>query len=437
MPVAVGAGLLIALMARWGLRDQGLAADPAPSWMWFWIGVAGAAVVSAAVGWARVGGGTRTLSVLGVVLALVCAGVQVNIWVGYFPTVDEAWGQLTAAPLPDQIDANRLDALRGTNVTTGKVVAITTPDDVSHFAHRTEYIYLPPAWFALDRPNLPALMMIGGEFSTPTDWIRTGNAIRTLDDYARAHGGGAPVVVFADSTGSFRNDTECVDGPRGNAAEHLTEELRPYVVSHFDTGASARDWGVVGWSTGGTCAVDLGVTHPELFGTFEDIQGDLSPNAGDKQQTITSLYGGDAQAWAAFDPGTVLAHHAPFTDSAGWFDNAPSPKVTATQAAATPGAASGQAGSTTGGTLAGFGGRKDAAPASMRGQQGAEAATLCVEATARNVHCELHTQPGKHTWQFATRAFATALPWLAEHLTSTTGTPTALAARAPGGPSAS
>jgi S-formylglutathione hydrolase FrmB len=131
------------------------------------------------------------------------------------------------------------------------------------------------------RPALPAVMMIGGEFGTPTDWLRAGDAVPGVDAYARSHGGMAPILVFADSTGSFRNDTECVDGPRGNAAEHLTEELRPYVISHFGAAASPQQWGLSAGPSGGTCAIDLTVTHPELFGTFEDIQGDLSPNAGD------------------------------------------------------------------------------------------------------------------------------------------------------------
>ena len=129
-------------------------------------------------------------------------------------------------------------------------------------------------------------------------------------------------MVFVDSGGTFNNDTECVDGPRGNAADHLTEDVRPYVISRFGASAAPASWAVVGWSMGGTCAADLAVTHPELFGTFEDIAGDLGPTVGDKAQTIAQLYGGDAALWARFDPLTVLAGHAPYPDTAGWFANA-------------------------------------------------------------------------------------------------------------------
>jgi S-formylglutathione hydrolase FrmB len=415
VPGMTVAGLAAVGIARWRLGDQDLAADPAPWSMWLWIGLTGAAGAALLGARVRPGRWWRAGATASVLLALLCVGVQANSWVGYLPTVTEAYDQLTAAPMPDQTALDQLPALRGTPMTTGKLVAITTPDDLSHFSHRTEYVYLPPAWFAADQPPLPAVMMIGGEFSTPTDWIRTGRAVQTADRYAQAHHGVAPVLVFADSTGSFDNDTECVDGPRGNAAQHLTEELRPYVIDRFHTAASAQQWAVVGWSTGGTCAVDLAVTHPELFSTFDDIQGDLSPNAGDTQQTITDLYGGNARAFAAFDPTTVLAGHADYPDSAGWFDNAPA-HATAQHRAAKPAPAA-----DADGTHAGYGGQKDPAPPSMQGQQAAEAAALCARATAKDISCSLHTQPGKHTWQFAGTAFSDALPWLTTRLTAPAG----------------
>ena len=94
-----------------------------------------------------------------------------------------------------------------------------------------------------------------------------------INSYAAAHGGVAPIMIFVDTGGTFNNDTQCVDGPRGNAADHLTEDVRPYVISRFGAASTPASWAVVGWSMGGTCAADLAVMHPELFGTFEDIAG--------------------------------------------------------------------------------------------------------------------------------------------------------------------
>ncbi len=144
-------------------------------------------------------------------------------------------------------------------------------------------------------------MMIGGEFNTPADWIRSGQIMPALDGFTKANGGLAPILVFVDAGGSFNNDTECVNGPRGNAASHLTEDVPAHVEARFGASADPARWAVVGWSMGGTCAVDLAVMHPDLVHTFVDIAGDLGPSSGTEEQTVSRLFGGDAAAWEAFD----------------------------------------------------------------------------------------------------------------------------------------
>jgi S-formylglutathione hydrolase FrmB len=126
--------------------------------------------------------------------------------------------------------------------------------------------------------------------------------------------------VFVDPTGAFTNDTECVDGSRGNAADNLTKDVVPYMISTFAVRADRKSWGVVGWSMGGTCAVDLTVMHPDMFSAFVDIAGDLTPNTGTKEQTIARLFGGNVDAWAAFDPTTVITRHGRYTAVSAWFD---------------------------------------------------------------------------------------------------------------------
>jgi hypothetical protein len=125
-------------------------------------------------------------------------------------------------------------------------VPVDIPDSGSGFKHRQEFVYLPPSWFTGPTPaRLPAVMMIAGEFSNPTN---------------------------------------------------LTKEVRPYVISQFGVSPDPASWAVVGWSAGGTCAIDLAVVYPELFTTFEDIGGDRGPNSGTKAQTIERLYGGNGAA---------------------------------------------------------------------------------------------------------------------------------------------
>jgi S-formylglutathione hydrolase FrmB len=299
---------------------------------------------------------------------------------------------------------------------TGRVVPVDIPATTSHFAHREEYVYLPPAWFTPGHAPLPVLMMISGEFNTPADWIRVGNAVQTEDAFAAHDSGLAPVMVFVDTGGSFNNDTECVDGPRGNVAQYLTQDVPRYLGSRFQLAGGPERWGVVGWSAGGTCAIDLAVTHPELFGAFEDIAGDLGPNVGDQASTVAKLYGGDQRAWATFDPLTVLAAHARYPATAGWFVNS----AGTGWRGADPGHRAGSRaahharGPRDRGGTAGYGGRPDGADA--LGAEVEAANTLCAAAGANGIDCTLHTLPGRHSWQFASEAFSTALPWLATRL---------------------
>ena len=80
-----------------------------------------------------------------------------------------------------------------------------------------------------------------------------------LDHFAEAHGGQAPIVVMPDENGTYRGDTECVDGPQGNAQTYLSEDVRNYVISTFGASPNPQHWAVVGLSEGGTCATLLAV----------------------------------------------------------------------------------------------------------------------------------------------------------------------------------
>ncbi|HYZ67369.1 MAG TPA: alpha/beta hydrolase-fold protein, partial [Mycobacterium sp.] len=346
---------------------------------------------------------------------LLSAGVALNLWVGYFRTVQAAWNELTAGPLTDETDMDTVNAMRqkGDAPSHGALVPVTIPATASGFKHRTELVYLPPAWFALNAPKLPTVMMIAGEFNTPSDWPRTGNAISTIDRFAAAHGGNAPVFVFVDVGGSFNNDTECVNGPRGNVADHLTKDVVPYVESTFAVSNQSANWGIVGWSMGGTCAVDLTVTHPELFSTFVDLAGDMGPNAGTKDQTIQRVFGGDAAAWATYDPTTVITKHGPYQGVSGWFAISSDAPVKRGGAAANPDAV-------------GLGGQ-DAA--GNPGDQTEAANSLCKLGRANGITCAVVASPGKHDWPFAADVFTSSLPWLAGQI----GTPGVPKIPLPGG----
>jgi S-formylglutathione hydrolase FrmB len=411
LPIAVLVGVGVAFSAHWWIEYEHLSSDPAPQLFWAWIALAGLSVAVLGVGWRGTRWWRRVTSALAILLCLLCVALQLNLWVGYLPTVDSAWRQVTGAPIGGQIEMATLKAMqvKGIQPIRGTLVSVKIPADGSGFAHRDELVYLPPAWYATNPPPaLPVLMMIGAEFSQPADWPNVG-ALKVLDDFAAEHGGNAPVVVFVDHSGAFSNDTECVNGPRGNAADHLTKDVPPFMVSTFGVHSDAAHWGIAGWSTGGTCALTLAVKYPQLFSVFVDIDGEIGPNAGTRQQTIYRLFGGDTQTWAAFDPTTLMIDHGHYPATSGWFAVSE-----ATPSVHRPGAAD---------------------PGSARALQqpdvldhAAVAQYMCELASKSGIDCAVVSHEAQHDFPSAVGMFAAALPWLAGKL----GVPGAPAVSLPG-----
>lgn len=374
VPIIVGVSAAVAALTGILLRSY-VITDPIPIAVWAWGGAALAAVLAVVLGWRSARWWRRGVGGWALVLAVGAAGLSLNDFVGYYPTVGDAIDDLSGQPVPGEVSLNQLPGIVG-YLRTGRIVPVDIPDTASHFTHRQELVYLPPVWFrTAQRPRLPVVLMIGGEYAAPANWIRAGHAQEIADRYAAAHDGLAPILVFADATGSFRVDTECVDGKAGPAQDHLTKDVPPYVIANFAALPDPANWGVVGWSMGGTCAITLAAAHPEVFGHFVDISGDLGPNIGNKSSTIAKLYGGNAAAWAANDPLTVLAKHGRYHGSSGRFIQ----------------------GSTESAHIK-------------------QAAQLAAAARKAGILTQNGQMPGKHNWELGSTAFESALPWLSDQI---------------------
>jgi len=376
------AGAAAALTALCALLAGGFGDfdDPLPAGMWFWLFCALLAVAVLVVGFRGADWWSLAAAPLALLLALVCGANSLNISTGYYPDVEAAVADLSGAPVAQQMSLEQALTTVG-RPTGGRIVPVDIPAQPSGFAHRQELVYLPPAWFrSKKRPKLPMVEMIGGQYAAPSNWVRAGGLLETADAYAAAHDGFAPILVMVDPTGGFKTDTECVNGTAGKAEDHLVKDVPPFIAKTFGAAADPASRAVVGWSMGGTCAVTLGVTHPEVFGHFVDISGDLSPNLGSKQQTVDKLYGGDAAAWAAHDPLTVLAaKKGKYKGSSGRFM---------------------------------VGDEED--------KHKEQAETLLKAAKEAGLDVRMTVGHGRHDWQFGAVAFREALPWLAGELDTPT-----------------
>jgi S-formylglutathione hydrolase FrmB len=272
----------------------------------------------------------------------------------------------------------------------GVLAPLDIPPGTSRFEHRKGALYLPPAFFDTPRPQLPVIVMLGGTPGGPEDWTRGGFASHTADAYATQHQGVAPVLAFVDHNGTFTKDTECVDGPAGNAETFLSDDAPRFLAAMLHVPLDPQHWAIAGFSEGGTCAFELGVGHPDVYGTFLDFGGDRAPNLGSSTDTLRKLYGGDRAAMAAHDPANLLRPPR-FRNVNGWF----------------------MAGASDSGHVA-------------------VADSLARAARSAGITVSEKILPGSHNWQFAAAAFRAVLPTVAQQLGAVPGVPAPEPATGPG-----
>lgn len=199
----------------------------------------------------------------------------------------------------------------------GTLRTVSIPAVHSGFAARTTVVYVPAQARRSNAP-LPVVMLLGGNPSTPRDWVADWHIAPFVDQFAAAHHGQAPIVVMPDENGTYRGDTECVDSSRGDAERYLTVDVPDYVRAHYRV-RPAR-WAIAGVSEGGMCATVLALRHPTQFGAFANMSGLARPTIGERDReglTVATLFDGSQQAFDSHDALWLLAHHR-YPGLSGW-----------------------------------------------------------------------------------------------------------------------
>jgi S-formylglutathione hydrolase FrmB len=214
--------------------------------------------------------------------------------------------------------------------TRGLVVQRAIPGGASGFHARDAMIYLPAA-ARQSTAKLPVIELLHGTPGAPTSWLKGGGLRATLDAFATAHGGRAPIVVMPDINGTEHGDTECVTDPAGaDVEQYLTVQVRDYVIANFPASANAQQWSVAGLSEGATCAVMLALRHPDKYTVFGEFSGLARPTVGendDRARTIAELFHGSSAAYDAHDPIHLLATNR-YPSLSGWFESGESDTAT-------------------------------------------------------------------------------------------------------------
>ena len=368
--------------------------DPLPLLVvaWIWVLLAG---LGLALARGRRGGwGSRVVVALCALLVLAGSANQVNRYFGSYPTMaalvgarpaqDTALPSVSASAPIRHVRPDRWRPPTGMR-TRGTVSEVVIPAPVSGFSARPGWVYLPPAYWTVQRPSLPLLLLVGGQPGHPRDWLDGGQLIAVMDSFAAAHRGLAPVVVIPDALGSPLANPLCLDSRLGNVDTYLSVDVPAFVTSHLQIDPDRGHWAVGGFSYGGTCAWQLAVRHPSEFPTFLDVSGQQAPTLGSPRLTVDRAFGGDAAAFAAWDPAQTLAgaaHASPLSPRRLRYAR-------------------------TAGVLA--------VGAADRVYQ-SQLQRVAASSTAAGISVNWVRVPGQHSWYVATTALARSMPWLATRM---------------------
>ena len=322
--VGIPIGIVFAVLLFVGLHLTQQIPPGAPSSLNVWLTVACLMAGLVLAGWRRVHWPRRISGIAAIVLALVTAGSVVNQTFVYYPTFARLLGQNANHFLDNaQLTSMRKQVDKSGQLPThGATLSVLIPATGHKFTPRPAYVWVPPAWFGRNHPQLPVIELLHGTPGDPSDWTRASYADATALAFAKKHDGKAPILVMPDVNGSFAADSECVNSAMiGDVETYLTKTVPEFMRKNFNASTAAGSVGIAGLSEGGTCAITLALNNPKVYSVFGDYSGLQSPvyQEDSKQQTVQILFGGSEANYNAHNSPYLLAHQR-FAGLAGWFE---------------------------------------------------------------------------------------------------------------------
>ncbi|WP_433857940.1 alpha/beta hydrolase [Streptomyces kronopolitis] len=293
---------------------------------WLECAVAAAAVVCVGLTlwlWPRFAGrGARALLgrlgvIAGTQLVIVAAlGLAVNAnfqfyasWhelLGLYDDAPEAvgkWGDGGAAgpvgdPSKGLVQASGPDGLdtvhglpKGPPATAGRVESVRIVGKRTR-AVDPAYVYLPPQYFQpqFARQRFPVIVALSGY---PGGTFLLGQHLRlpqTAGGLIRAGRMQPTVIVMMRPTIAPPRDTQCVDVPGGPQAEtFFARDVPDALRSRYRVGHDPGGWGVLGYSSGGSCALQLAMRHDRTYTSAAALSPDYKVS---NDPTTGDLFGG-------------------------------------------------------------------------------------------------------------------------------------------------
>ncbi|MGI8880868.1 MAG: alpha/beta hydrolase [Jatrophihabitans sp.] len=263
---------------------------------WFVVVVAAVLCVgsiAAVLGWwNRIGpsGWPRQLGRGGLVLgAQLAAVLLVAVLMNDAGSFYTSWSQLWESPAkPRSVQAQhgaRDAQLRGKlreaqRTGHGIVVSLTVPGTTSRVSSHQALVYLPAAYGDPRYPDrqFSVVELLHGYPGAPQTWTKAMSIAAVMDREVQAGRAMPMILVMPTQSVAGVRDTECVNISAGPQVDtYLTADVRRAVSANFRSMPGPDGWALMGYSTGGFCATNLLMRHPDLYTAGASIAGYFQP----------------------------------------------------------------------------------------------------------------------------------------------------------------
>ncbi len=142
------------------------------------------------------------------------------------------------------------------------------------------WVYVPDAYFDPSQPTrrFPVVELLAGYPGRIENWQQQGHFVPVLDRLMAE--GRIPPTIFVSVTQNPvpNRDSECVDAVGGARAEtYLSLDVPEALAANLRVATNRADWSLMGYSTGGYCAVDIALRHPDRFAAAISLDGYFAP----------------------------------------------------------------------------------------------------------------------------------------------------------------
>lgn len=311
--IAAAAGALVALAVYFVSNVTGAFGDPLPHAVLWWAMGAFAAIGLAIAAFWGTAPWRKVAAAVGVVVFAISGVLGVNSYYGLNPTLGSIFGIVSSDPIvvptPGPSQSTEAGPLYKTwqapadMPAQGQQGTQVIPATKSGLDARPAGIYLPPAALVKNAPPLPLVVLMMGFPGAPVpSYIAA-----VLDAYAAKNKGLAPIVVVADQIGPSGADPACADSAAyGKAETYVTQDVLAWAEANLNVVRDAEHRVMAGYSNGGGCAFKYVAKQPDVWGNLLDISGEEFPGSEDVSGVTTTIYGGDAAAFEASKPISIL-----------------------------------------------------------------------------------------------------------------------------------